>query len=176
MKRSLLILLSITVLAACTSMPTPYQPAVGSRWGYEENQIETDRFRVSFGGNSITDRETVETYLLYRAAELTVEQGYDHFEVVERNVDSETRRFPSELHNPRYRGFFVHYSYYHPRWGWRGRYDPFWDDMHTREITRFEASAEIVLGEGPKPDHPRAFDARDVMSNLADDIVLPQPE
>ena len=33
-----------------------------------------DRWKVSFSGNSLTDRNTVETYLLYRAAELTDQQ------------------------------------------------------------------------------------------------------
>ncbi|MBO6728818.1 MAG: hypothetical protein JJ884_08850 [Maricaulis sp.] len=173
MKRILLSLALVTSLSACAAMPTPYQEATGSRWGYEENQIERNRFRVSFGGNSLTDRETVELYLLYRSAELTVEQGYDYFELVERAVDSETRTLGR---HPRYGGFSVRYAYFHPRWGWRGLHDPFWDDFHEREITRFEASAEIVMGNGDKPDHSRAFDARDVMANLGDDIVRPEAE
>jgi len=175
MNRVLLALCAASVLAACTAMPTPYQPAVGTRWGYEENQIETNRFRVSFGGNSLTDRETVETYLLYRAAELTVEQGYDYFEVVERATDTDTRYVNTDPFNPYYGGFSVHYAYFHPRWGWRGWRDPFWDDVQMREIRRFEASAEITLGTGSKPEHAGAFDARDVMANLGDDIVRPEP-
>ena len=173
MKRVFLSLLAASTLAACTAMPTPYQPAMGSRWGFEETQIERNRFRVSFGGNSITDRETVENYLLYRSAELTVERGYDYFELVERAVDSQTRTVGRD---PRYSAFSVRYAYFHPRWGWRAWNDPFWDDFHTREITRYEASAEIVMGNGPKPDHPRAFDARDVMANLGNGIVRPSPE
>ncbi|MBR9825180.1 MAG: hypothetical protein GYB36_05170 [Alphaproteobacteria bacterium] len=178
MRQVLICLLAASAMVACSSMPTPYQPAVGSRWGYEETQIESNRFRVSFGGNSLTDRETVETYLLYRAAELTVEQGYDYFEVVQRATDSETRYLHSDPYGygPYYGGFNVRYSYYHPRWGWRGWHDPFWDDVHTREITRFEASAEIIMGRGTKPNTANAFDARDVMANLGDDIVLPEPE
>jgi hypothetical protein len=45
-----------------------------ARAGYSDQQIESNRFRVSFAGNSLTARETVERYLLYRAAELTVQQ------------------------------------------------------------------------------------------------------
>ncbi len=158
--------------AACTAMPTPYQPATGSRWGFEETQIESNRFRVSFGGNSLTDRETVETYLLYRAAELTVENGFDYFEVVTRATDTQTQTYG---HSPYYSGFHVRYSYFHPRWGWRGYRDPFWDDVHIRESQRFDASAEVILRSGDKPDTANAFDARDVLANLGDEIIRPEP-
>lgn len=174
MKRLLILLGGLSVLAACAT-PTPYQPAVGTRWGYEESQIESNRFRVSFGGNSLTDRETVETYLLYRAAELTVERGYDYFQLVVRSVESESRFIDTDPFGRHYYpGFPVHYTYFHPRWGWRGYRDPFWDDINVREITRYEASAEIILGMGEKPDDPGAFNAREVMSNLSDRIVRPE--
>lgn len=173
MKRFLLTLAAAATLGACTAVPTPYQSATGERWGFEETRIEQNRFRVSFGGNALTDRDTVELYLLYRSAELTVENGFDYFELVDRAVDSETRY---RSRRPRYSAFGVHYAYFHPRWGWRGMYDPFWDDIPPRESTRYEASAEIVLGHGDKPDHPRAFDARDVMANLGDDIVRPETD
>jgi hypothetical protein len=174
MRRVLISMAALSMLAACAS-PTPYQAADGSRRGYTEQQIETNRFRISFDGNSLTDRETVETYLLYRAAELTVEEGYDHFMVVTRATDEDTRVTSSGAYSSFYSAFPVHYSYYHPRWGWHGWRDPFWDDVSYRETTRYEASAEIFLGRGPKPDDPNAFDARDVISNLADDIVRPEP-
>jgi hypothetical protein len=41
-------------------------------------------------------------------------------------------------------------------------------------IDRYDASAEVVVGHGPKPaNDPRAFDARQVMQNLAAKIVRP---
>ncbi len=38
-----------------------------------------------------TDRETVENYLLYRAAELTLQNGFDAFTVVNRDIDKDSR-------------------------------------------------------------------------------------
>ena len=76
------------VLAACAGKPTPYQPAQGG-FGYSEQQTEENRYRVSFAGNSATSRQTVEDYLLYRAAELTVQTGHDWFQVVDRNTVQE---------------------------------------------------------------------------------------
>ncbi|WP_339741583.1 hypothetical protein [uncultured Maricaulis sp.] len=172
MKR-LLCLAAISVLAACAT-PTPYQAAGDNHWGFQESQIEANRFRVSFSGNSLTDRETVETYFLYRAAELTLERGYDHFIVVQRATDVESRIIGAGR-DPFYRpGFGLHYTYFHPRWGWYGAGDPFWNDNNYREITRYEASAEIVLGHGNKPDDANAFDARDVMTNLGPRIQRPE--
>ena len=174
MRRVLFSLAALSMVAACAS-PTPYQAADGSSRGYAEQQIETNRFRLSFEGNSLTNRETVETYLLYRAAELTVEQGYDYFTVVTRATDEDTRVTSSGWRSSYYSAFPVRYTYYHPRWGWHGWRDPFWDDVSYRETTRYEASAEIFLGRGTKPDDPNAFDARDVIANLADEIVRPEP-
>jgi hypothetical protein len=175
MNRLLATMAALAFLGACAS-PTPYQAADGTRSGYEEQRIESNRYRISFQGNSLTDRETVETYLLYRAAELTAEQGYDYFTVVTRATDEDRRVMASGMGPARFSAFPVHYAYYHPRWGWRGVYDPFWNDTTYRESTRYEASAEIVLGRGRKPDDVNAFDARDVMSNLSGQIVRPDPE
>ena len=50
---------------------------------------------MRFHGNSLTSRETVEAYLLYRAAELTIERGGDWFTILDREdareVFQETR-------------------------------------------------------------------------------------
>ena len=54
--------------------------------------------------------------------------------------------------------------------------DPFWNDTNYREITRYEASAEVLLGRGAKPDDANAFDARDVVTNLGPRIVRPEAQ
>ncbi len=158
-------------LAACAT-PTPYQPASGGGYGgYSEQRLESDRYRVTFAGNSVTSREQVEMSLLLRAAELTVQDGYDWFATVNRATDRDTR-YSGGLSS--FRDPF--YDRYGPHWGPSWRYyrggawsrwnDPFRDDM-IREIDRYEASAEIVMGRGAKPaNDPNAFDAREVISNI----------
>ena len=74
-------------MTACATA-TPYQPAVSDRYGFEEQRIESNRVRITFRGNSVTDRETVETYLLYRAAELTLQNGQDYFIVANRDTEA----------------------------------------------------------------------------------------
>ena len=45
-----------------------------------------------------------------------------------------------------------------------------------REVTRFEANTEIVMGRGPKPNDPNAFDAREVMQNIGPRVMRPGSE
>ena len=91
-------LAALTLLAACASS-TPYQEAAKGKWGYDQQQIENDRWSVSFSGNSLTDRQTVETYLLYRAAELTQQQGFEHFKVANSETDANRRVLASRSLN-----------------------------------------------------------------------------
>lgn len=171
--RSLVIAAAVLVGACATS--TPYQAqSAASQYGFEEQTIETNRVRISFNGNSLTDRRTVENYMLYRAAETTLERGYDYFIVANRDTE-EHSRLQGENYHPR---SAFDYRYYHPRYGWAPWYDPFWDQPTSyREVTRYEAVAEIAMFSGQKPaDNPSAFDARQVQANLQGEIVRPPAE
>ena len=195
------------LLTACATA-TPYQPAAkAGASGYTTTQIESNRFNISFAGNSLTDRETVETYLLYRAAELAVNNGYDYFTVAEKETDKSTRvvSTPSSLSYGHgyafYPGFYPRYNFYHPRLGWsssravsryrnRNRigfgspgfrrgfydpyYDPFWRDVDYREITKFTANAQVLMGRGSKPSNENAFNAREVLQNLSSKVIFPE--
>lgn len=175
-------LAALALVGACATA-TPYQAATGSSRGYADQQIEQNRWMVSFAGNSLTDRQTVETYLLYRAAELTVQSGYDHFRMVRRTTDADTDLVPVGGTSPYYSHFSPYYRFYGPYgdvigyrpayWHHRGYYDPFWGPSEYREVTRFEASAEILMGRGPKPDDPAFFNAEDVLINLSRSVVRP---
>ena len=176
------------LLSACATA-TPYQPNIPGQsvsGGYSEQRVEANRFRVNFTGNSLTSRETVEGYLLFRAAELTVQEGYDWFAIVDRNTETDRRTyverdpFYSPWYGPSY-GYWRPYWRYYGGFGWR-TWDPWWGDpfwadrMDVRTVTKFEASAEIIMHRGAKPaEDPRAFDARAVMSNLGPRVLRPVP-
>jgi len=193
--RKLLIagLLAVTAgLAGCTTA-TPYQPDLrGSQvsGGFSETRVTNDRFRVQFRGNTLTNRDTVERYLLYRAAELTLAQGYDWFEIDDRRTDRTERTYVDSM-GPRmgmgwgggwgYGMWQPSWRYYGAGFGWRSWNpyfgDPFFADrMDIRTVQQFEAGAEIILHRGPAPEGAsRAFDARQVKQNLEPTIVRPQP-
>ncbi len=169
----------------CAGKPTPYQPISSSSrvaGGYSETRLAADHFRVTFAGNSFTSRERVEASLLYRAAELTLQERYDWFVIEDREVEHQVERDlrPDPLYRP---WFFDNYGYWRPYWryygprtGWRtwDPYfgDPFWADrIDTRTVERFEVSAEIRMGRGAMPQgNHKAFDARDVIARIGPQI------
>jgi hypothetical protein len=175
--------IALLVAVAGCATPTPYQPLTpgSSGGGYTDQQIEQNRFRVAFRGNSMTSRETVETYLLYRAAQLTVDRGYDWFVMADRDTERKSSTYVSQPFSPgpwgywgpawRYRGAGFGWRSWDPYWG-----DPFWgSNIDVTTVNRYEAMAEIVTGRGQKPaDNPRAFGAREVLQNLAARIQAPR--
>ena len=187
MRKTLLAIMAVATLgglAACQTA-TPYQPlqpgAVGAG-GYSEVRLEQDRWRVTFQGNGLTSRETVESYLLYRAAELTIAQGFDWFETVERKTDKHTETFaqPDPFYGRYGFGWHPYWRYYGGGFGWR-HWDPFWgdpfwaDEVDVQTVEKYEASSEIIMHHGAKPaGDTRAFDARDVTANLGPHIARPK--
>ncbi|HEX8382385.1 MAG TPA: hypothetical protein VF592_03315 [Sphingomonas sp.] len=182
------------VVAGCAT-ETTYRPARGqgfNRTGYSEQRIEPDRYLVSFGGNSVTERDTVERYLLFRAAELTLQQGYDYFVTAERDTDRQTRTYTTP--GLGYGGFGPGFGAWGPAWSFYGRpfgyrrfggfyggyggfggFGGFGNDFDIRQVDRFEATAEIVMRRGPIPrDNLRAFDARRVIDTVGPTVVLPR--
>ena len=180
-------------LSACVTA-TPYQPktpnAVQSG-GYSETRLEADRWRVTFTGNSLTSRDKVENYLLYRAAELTLAQGKDWFMMADRGLAKTEEKI---IMDPMWGSpMMVYRSHWHPAWrihsgyGWRGvgpywadpiMNDPSWRGNSTYQtLENYEAIAEILLGTGPKPaNDPKAFDAKQVVDNLGPTLVRPEAE
>lgn len=184
-----LVVAGAVTLSACAT-PTPYRPITGQgsyRTGFFDEQIEANRFRVGFAGNSLTSRETVERYLLFRAAQLTLERGFDHFTLVDRDTErrTDTRVYDDPFWGgPGFGGGFGGWGGWGPRWryyrpgfgwggwgGWGGGFGGGITDV--RQIDRYEAQAEILTGRGPKPKDVRSFDARQVVENLGPNIRLP---
>jgi hypothetical protein len=186
MKRLLIAAAAVATLAlgACETA-TPYQPlqrGTATSGGFTDRALEANRWQVTFAGNSLTDRRTVETYLLYRAAELTAAQGYDWFSIVDRHTDRDRRVYADPSFDtwggwwgPSWR-LYRGGRYGWGPWGYWGGWGPGWgaSSFDYREVTRYEATAEIFMGRGPKPaDDRRAFDARAVLERLGPNIVRP---
>jgi hypothetical protein len=165
--------IALLCLGACETGPTPYQRAGADTRGYSEMRIENDRYRITFRGNSSTSRDVVETYMLYRAAELTLQNGFDTFTVAHRETDKDVR-----LHSyGGYYGGFWGYPYYGggywgPYWGpyWGGGWGPSYDTS-----TRYEANIEILMGRAAGENAADVFDARQVTQNLGGAIQRAPP-
>jgi hypothetical protein len=190
-------LASATLLVAGCQTETTFRPATGHGFnseGYSERQIEPGRFLVSFAGNSVTSRDTVERYLFFRAAQLTLQQGFDYFVMADRDTKLRSRTYSTPdafgggfggFGGPGwgYGGFGGYWGpswRYHGGFGWRswdpffGGYGPWGGGFDINTIDKFEATAEIVMRHGPIPQgNIRAFDARKVVATIGPSVVLP---
>ncbi len=128
-------------------------------YGYSEEQIETNRFRVTFAGNRSTPRNVVENYLLVRAAELSKSRGFNDFVLAKQDVEP-TTRYWSSFDN------FGGYGYYYHSWPY---YGAGMDSGTSYPITRYTAYADILMVRGPK-------DAEDVRSFSADECWQAGPQ
>lgn len=71
------------LLLGLVGCATPYQPfELFGRGGYQEKRIAENLYQVAYFGNHMTSMETLDSLLLYRSAELTVNSGYQYFEVM----------------------------------------------------------------------------------------------
>jgi hypothetical protein len=152
-------------LAACTA-PAAYAPRrPGMSTGYTDRELAPGRFRVTFTGNSVTSRDTVENYLLLRAAEVTLAAGGTHFIFDDRDTRARTTVHADPMfYGPGYWGGGFGYWGFRPHWG----YSPFGPPLMINQTTRYEAYAEIVvLKPGQEQNENRAVDAREIIRHLA---------
>lgn len=85
MKRLCLVVAYLFLLQACASY-SPYQPANQSGYGYSHTQMSDNQYRIDFKARDIEQGKALD-YAMLRAAELTIEKGYDWYEVVDRQSD-----------------------------------------------------------------------------------------
>jgi hypothetical protein len=151
-------------LVAC-SHPAAYQPAERDNGpGYTDQRLADNRYRVTFTGNGATKRETVENFLLLRAAEVTRDAGFTWFAFDDRDTEAKTTYRTMFTGFPDGRpgfGFYRHSWLYDP-------WDPYWrGDTVVVPSTRYQAYAEIVL---LSPDQAKgdahALSAADVIARL----------
>jgi hypothetical protein len=153
--------LLLLFLGACAA--TPYQPMRGGE-GYAEQRIESNRYRVSFAGNSSTPRETVQDYVLYRAAELTLANGYDYFVLGEQSTVGEPGGSSGLSFG------FGGFSF-----GSGGGVGVGVGTSTGGGSAQYMGQANILMFKGRKPDdNAKAFDARAVKANL--DAQIRRPE
>lgn len=166
----LLAAVAISALGGCASSPATYGPKTEDRsTGYTDERLAQNRFRVTYVGNSVTPRVTVENFLLYRAAQVTLDAGFAGFEFDTRDTKAHTTYYSSFDGWPGWGGFHRGFGWYWHSW-------PYDSQIDARPITRYEAYAEIVMLTADQVKaEPRALDARDVMNHLGPSVLPPSP-
>ncbi len=76
------LILSLSVATVFCSCATKYHPNSISG-GYSDFRVARDSFVVTFYGNDFTSSETVLKYALKRASELTIQNGFSYFSVID---------------------------------------------------------------------------------------------
>ena len=158
MRRLILSIAAALTVAACeTPQPMAYQPMAGPRAvGFSEQRIEPGRYRIVFQGAPGAPRAMVEDYALRRAADLALADGYDWFRAYDRTVALNRPTGPQV-------GLSIGGVSF-------GRHSAVGGDVGTAfnvgggpSVT---ATLEVVMGRGPKPPGPDAYDARGVRDSI----------
>lgn len=161
------------LLSACASGGL-YQAREGES-GYAETRLSDTRWHVEFVGDAFSSRDLVETYLLYRAAELTIERGYDWFVLSAPAADLDGEIVVSGARPDAAR------ANWRPQWRRRGRFGwTDWDPAGPRtpdaltpaeQRARYAASADIAMGRGAAPEG--AIAAHDTLRALGPSVTRP---
>lgn len=155
MKRAGLLAVVFALAASACATLTPYQPLSGG-YGYSEQKLEAGRYRIAFAGSDATPKQTVENYLLYRAAELTLQNGGDYFLMSNSALQAVGGNGPSVgigLGGFRFCG--------------SGGLGIGVGTSTGGERVAYRADAEIQVRSGAKPDNAGdAYDARELEANL----------
>ena len=163
-------LAAVALLSACTTA-TPYQPANKRGEGYADQKLENGKYRVTFEGNSITDRAIAENYVLYRAAEIALANGDDHFILVTQVADTRSIFNTTGFTGGGFDGFGRAGFFYG---GGFGGFGGGFTSTTTRQQLAYTVGALVTTHKGPKPaDNPMAFDARSVIESLGPSLLRP---
>lgn len=156
MKHALLIP-ALALVAACATSPV-YAPATKEgAMGYASQQLEAGRHRISY---TDTDPMRARNMALLRAAEITLMEGKDWFEITHEGMEQAA---------PRSGGSSISIG------GGTGSYGRsssvgvgvgFGIPLGGGSSGKATQILEIVTGAGPKPDKAEAYDARSVEMNL----------
>ncbi len=163
--------LIITAFAsACATAPI-YSPASSpGAAGYSEQQIEAERFSVTYRASGNLDAALLQDYALLRAAELTLRNGRDWFWVDRRALDEDSARGG---------GTSIGVGVGAGSWGSRSGVNvgvgvniPV-GGTTSRSRAR-AATLDIRFGSGVKPDTANAYDAHATAANLRARLLGPR--
>ncbi len=124
---------------------------------------------VAYRGNAYTDRQTVQSYLLYRCAQVTAGDGYDYFVLT--SGDTEARHGP--ISTPSTYSSTTTASAFASGNSAFGNSQTFGvvNPGQTMSYTKYGANTVIKMFKGRKPpEDPQAYDAHEVIQYMGPNI------
>jgi len=85
--------LATLALGACASSPQYVAADDAGDFGHYSTKLADNRYRVVYNGNKRIDLNKTKDFALLRAAELTLQEGYSWFEVVDRATTTKEKSF-----------------------------------------------------------------------------------
>lgn len=167
MRRTLTRLALVSALAAATAACASLQPygpvtAPGGQ-GYVEQRIESDRWRVSYRG--VGAPEPVADYALYRAAELTLAQGHDWFEITQRWTDGRPDSAGGIRPSLSIGAGSGRYGLY------SGSGVGVGVGLNFTGPSPTSTQLEVLMGDGAPPERTTVYDARGVLAALSGRVL-----
>jgi hypothetical protein len=142
------------------------------------------RYHLTVQGHQFTSRDAIEKYLLYRAAELTLDQHDSWFTLIETRAKGDTA--PASKPDPEGLRFSFRMAYWRPVWRYKlagaaawQNWSPFSEKAFPvtdpKTVTDFDVSADIVLHKGIMNDaDPLAYEAGAVSDLLVNQVSPPE--
>ncbi|WP_339721103.1 hypothetical protein [uncultured Paraglaciecola sp.] len=160
------------ILVGCAApQATRYQAtSAENEFGYTQTQLTDTQHRIEFVGNRFTEASRIKDYAMLRAAELTIQKGYDWFTILTSETDRETKTRSEMLVSGtasnqvvRQCGLLGCSSYVTP--GYSGA------RLETYVVDgKVSTSLQISMGKGEAPDPSSAFNAKELATNMRQNI------
>jgi len=158
------------IMTACASTDTQNYMAADEKgdFGYYESALTDTHHRIAYKMRG-DDIDTAKDYALLRGAELTLQKGYEWFEVVDRDTNQKT----DDRHERAVVAMRVYGSSYREcgiltcRTVTRPDYvDASYADRAPRRSDTTVVFIEIVMGNGVKPSGGNIYDARTLSETI----------
>lgn len=162
----------LLLLVGCAApQPTLYQESSAKNdFGYTETKLTDTQYRIEFSGNRFTEESQINDYAMLRAAELTIQKGYDWFTILASKTDQESKTRPqmaisSASGNKVVRkcGLLGCSSYATADYSGFG--------IETHEVKgKISTSLQIAMGSGEALNPDSAFNAKELANNIRNNI------
>jgi hypothetical protein len=178
-----------------TNQPSSTAPQATSELGpmvpaaipgvYTQVKRGAGHYRLIIKGHNFTSHDAIEKYLLYRAADLTLQQHFQWFTLTENRSKGDIAPLPKR--DPAGMHYSFRMQFWRPVWRYKLAGSPEWttwspfstvaffaDGKDPKTISDFELSADIVMHKGTMGDNPLAFEADAVSDFLINQVSPPE--
>lgn len=161
-------IIAVCLMLLLTACATPYGK-YGLLGGFTDSQIDENTFSISVDTNGFTSQQTTSMQALYRAADLTIEHGFDFFVIVSgaNNSTSMAMAMPGSSTSNTTVNAYGSTAY--------ARTTTAYSPTTVMPVVFPNSTLVIKSFKGAKPDEiPNAYDARAVMKYLGPQIGIEQ--